>query len=127
MAFQNTEKENRAAELIIANIELAFQGAEKEKRAEELSAAYLELKKAEGHLKEHIQGLEEMMFMTSHKVRQPVANILGVSNLIEDFLHSPTQLKKLVGYIKASALTLDVFTKELTIFISELEQKGKKG
>ena len=36
LAFQNEEKEKRAAELIIANKELVFQNEEKEKRAAEL-------------------------------------------------------------------------------------------
>jgi PAS domain S-box-containing protein len=39
LAFQNDEKENRAAELIIANKELAFQNDEKENRAAELIIA----------------------------------------------------------------------------------------
>ncbi len=43
LAFQNHEKENRAAELIIANEELAFQNEEKEKRAAELIIANKEL------------------------------------------------------------------------------------
>jgi len=43
LAFQNDEKEKRAAELIIANKELAFQNDEKEKRAAELKIANVEL------------------------------------------------------------------------------------
>jgi signal transduction histidine kinase len=43
LAFQNDEKENRAAELIIANKELAFQNDEKENRAAELIIANKEL------------------------------------------------------------------------------------
>ncbi|MBE0612894.1 MAG: HD-GYP domain-containing protein [Burkholderiales bacterium] len=39
LAFQNAEKEKRAAELVIANKELAFQNAEKGKRAAELVIA----------------------------------------------------------------------------------------
>ena len=42
-AFQNDEKEKRAAELVIANKELAFQNDEKEKRADELFIANIEL------------------------------------------------------------------------------------
>jgi len=26
------------------------------------------------------------MFITSHKVRQPVANILGITNILHDFI-----------------------------------------
>jgi PAS domain S-box-containing protein len=43
LAFQNDEKEKRAAELVIANKELAFQNDEKEKRAQELGVANTEL------------------------------------------------------------------------------------
>jgi PAS domain S-box-containing protein len=43
LAYQNYEKENRAAELIIANTELAFQNDEKENRAAELIIANKEL------------------------------------------------------------------------------------
>jgi len=43
LAFQNEEKEKRAAELVIANKELAFQNEEKEKRAAELVIANKEL------------------------------------------------------------------------------------
>ncbi|HXI00690.1 MAG TPA: PAS domain S-box protein [Sphingobacteriaceae bacterium] len=43
LAFQNEEKENRAAELVIANKELAFQNEEKENRAAELVIANKEL------------------------------------------------------------------------------------
>ena len=43
LAFQNDEKEKRAAELIIANEELLFQNDEKENRAAELSVANKEL------------------------------------------------------------------------------------
>jgi hypothetical protein len=66
-----------------------------------------------------------MMFMTHHKVRQPVANILGISRILNQFLRSPATLKKMVGYMEVSAIALDDFTKELTIFVSELEKKGK--
>ncbi len=43
LAFQNEEKEKRAAELVLANKELAFQNEEKEKRAAELVVANKEL------------------------------------------------------------------------------------
>lgn len=146
LAFQNEEKEKRASELIIANKELIFQNEEKEKRVLELIIANKELAfqkleinireselliansglvKLEQKQKEYIEGLEEMMFMTSHKVRQPIANILGLSNMLEQTASSPEELKQLVACIKESAITLDVFTRELSSFICELGQKDK--
>ena len=43
LAFQNEEREKRAAELIVANTELAYQNEEKEKRAAELIITNTEL------------------------------------------------------------------------------------
>jgi PAS domain S-box-containing protein len=43
LAFQNEEKDKRAAELVIANEELGFQNDEKDKRADELAIANKEL------------------------------------------------------------------------------------
>jgi signal transduction histidine kinase len=122
LAYQNKEKEARAAELVQANIELAFQNNEKESRAVELRIAYRKLKKTEGYLKQHILDLEEMMFITSHKVRQPVANIMGLSNILDECINSPVQLTELVRYLNESAQSLDVFTQELTLFIRKLER-----
>lgn len=146
LAFQNIEKENRATELLIANKELEYQNKVKEKQAAaliiankklifktqerqiktaELNIANRELKKAEEKQKEYIKGLEEMMFMTSHKVRQPIANILGFSNMLDESISSPEELKQFVDSIKQSALTLDTFTRELTTFMCELGKVKK--
>jgi chromosome segregation ATPase len=125
LAFQNSEKEKRAAELILANHELAFQNKEKESRAAELVVKNNELGKAEEYLKEHIVSLEEMMFMTSHKVRQPVANILGLANILGQLVNSHDELMTSVGCIKDSAEALDSFIKEFTNYIVELDQKWK--
>jgi signal transduction histidine kinase len=125
LVFQNDEKEKRAIELIIANKELAYQNKEKEKRAIDLIKINLELKKAQQYQKEYINGLEHLMFITSHKVRQPIANILGLSLLLEQEINSPNELKEYTNLILQSALVLDSFTQELTEYISNLGEKGK--
>ncbi|MBK6834331.1 MAG: response regulator [Bacteroidetes bacterium] len=57
LIFQNAEKEKRAAELIIANRELIFQTAEKGKRAAELVIANKELAYQEGEKKKRAEEL----------------------------------------------------------------------
>jgi len=85
-----------------------------------------EKKNAEEEKRAHILSLEEMLFMTSHKVRQPIANILGLANQLEDNTNSPDEFLKIVSYMKESALALDTFTKELTTFIYQAKETSNK-
>lgn len=73
-----------------------------------------------------IKALEEMLFMTSHKVRQPIANILGIAGLLDSPIESQEELKTVVSYIKQSTQLLDNFTKELNEFIADEQVKINK-
>lgn len=77
----------------------------------------------EESLKEQIEGLKIMIFMTSHRVRQPIAHILGISNLVGQYKNSPEDLNKLMGYLKESAQSLETFTTELINYMVCLEEK----
>ncbi len=144
LAFQNKEKGKRAKELLIANrrlsiqnknlaecadkltiahYELSVQYAEKEIKAIELMNANKELKTAQDFQSQYIQNLRHMVFITSHKIRQPIANIMGISNLLPCSINSPDELLKLTGFMKDSALALDNFTRELTIYLCNQESK----
>jgi len=117
LAFQNEEKEKCTSNLITAYKELACEKEEKEKRAAELIAATEEIEKAVQQQKEYIEGLEKMMFMTSHKLRSPIANILGVINHLEDITISDEEVEEMKGFLKQLALSLDHSTREMTTFI----------
>lgn len=118
LIFENNEKEKRAAELVVANKKLLFENNEKGKRAEELVIINRELTKAETLQKEHIDTLEEMMFIISHKVRCPVANILGISYLLEENeTKSTEEFKSLIQMLSQSALSLNALTEELATYI----------
>lgn len=80
-------------------------------------------KQIEEERNEHIRILKEMLFMTSHHVRQPIANILGLASLLNNEQNSQEENFKIVEYIKQSALSLDEFTRELTTFISDITQE----
>ena len=82
-----------------------------------LSGDITERKRAELEIKNHVKKMEEMMQMTSHRVRQPVAHILGISNLIDAANNTQSEMKKISGYMKDAAIALDVFTKELNDFM----------
>ena len=126
LSKQNAAETNKSAKLITANKRLAFQKKKNEKQATALLHANEELRHAdEEHQKEYIRWLEEMMFMTSHRVRQPIARIIGVSTLLDSFVNSPDELKKMTGFMKQSAETLDTLTRELGAFIYEKEMRVK--
>ena len=71
VAFQNEEKEERAAELVIANKEVAFQNGEKEERAAELVIANKELAFQNGEKEERAAELvianKELAFQNGEK------------------------------------------------------------
>lgn len=73
--------------------------------------------------KQNIQHLEEIIFSLSHKVRQPVAHILGISNLLNSEIITKEELSKITGYMKEAAISLDKFTHELTELVSGTIQK----
>ncbi|MGL5112299.1 MAG: hypothetical protein ACRC6O_06645 [Flavobacterium sp.] len=73
--------------------------------------------------KEMHKGLEEIMFMISHKIRLPLTNILGLSNLLTINSNSIEENTELIELIKKSATDLDMFTKELALFINKLDSK----
>ena len=70
-------------------------------------------------LQQHIIDLEEILFTLSHKFRHSVANIIGLSNLLNITTNSVDEVYEIVGYIKESTETLDSFTHELTNLANE--------
>lgn len=90
-----------------------------------LSIDITERKKAEQQRKEYTRALEEMIHMTSHKVRQPVAHILGISSCLDDSHLSSEDVTRVAKYMKESAETLDNFTRELNTYIRQLQQKAR--
>jgi signal transduction histidine kinase len=139
LILKNEEQEKCVTMLRIANEDLAAKNKEKdikktelrdselnnEARNEELIKVNIELKKSQEHQQEYIKSLEQIMYMTSHKIRQPVAHILGLSYLIENHTHSLDDLLKITNLIKDSAKSLDSSTRDLTKFIYDEKDKVK--
>ncbi|OTE98161.1 diguanylate cyclase [Crenothrix sp. D3] len=81
LAFQNDEKEQRAAELVIANNELAFQNDEKEKRAAELVIANNELAfqndEKEKRADELVIANQELVFQNDEKEQRAAELVIA--------------------------------------------------
>jgi len=77
--------------------------------------------------KQYITALEAMLFMMSHEVRKPVANILG---LVEDVRTNNTDLsgadiRELCIHLQTSATELDTFINALSTFMEQTEREHK--
>jgi signal transduction histidine kinase len=88
--------------------------------------AQKEIAKAAKIQKIYERGLREMMFIISHKIRQPIAKIMGLSLLLEDGLENSEEVHQIVTYMKESSKLLDVFTRELTTFVHQQENIKKE-
>ncbi len=89
-----------------------------------LSLDINERKQAEANRKEQINMLEKMLFMISHKIRQPVANIIGISNSLNDTKPDANDLKTMSDFMCQSAVKLDMLTRELNDLVSESRNKN---
>ena len=72
---------------------------------------------------------EELLNMTSHRVRGPAATCLGLINLLEFESTRPQSFEetlKCLRHIKNAILELDLFTKEFTKHLTQLHQCKKK-
>ena len=88
IAFQNEQKEKRAAELIIANLELKFESDEKAKRAAELVVANIELvfqfKEKEKRAAELLIANKELLFQNEEK-EERAKELIIAKEKAEDF------------------------------------------
>jgi signal transduction histidine kinase len=116
LAFQDGEKEKRAGELIIANTELVFQNKEKEKRAAELIIANEELafqnKEKEKRAGELIVANRELVFQNKEKEKR--AAELFIANKELAFQNKEKEKR---------AAELAIANKELAF---QNEEKGKR-
>jgi signal transduction histidine kinase len=72
----------------------------------------------------YLKALEEILFITSHRVRKPLANIVGLTHLInaDTTILTADDLRKYCNYLSFSANELDKIIKELNNFIEKPEQ-----
>jgi PAS domain S-box-containing protein len=117
LAFQNSEKENRAAELVVANMELSFQNEEKEKRAAELGVANNELafqnQEKEDRAAELGIANKELSFQNDEKEKR--ASELGVANKELAFQNKEKEKR---------AAELSIANKELSFQNEEKEKRA---
>jgi len=63
---------------------------------------------------EYTETLEEVIFVTSHRVRNPVANIVKIVEIMGDDHISVKNLKEMIPFLGKSAEELDTVIKDMT-------------
>ncbi len=130
LAYQNDEKENRAAELKVANKELAFQNDEKERRASELGIANKELAyqndEKENRAAELRIANKELAFQNAEKEKR--ATELGIANnelasQAEELQTQQEELKHMNEELEEQTQNLKQQQEELQMSNEELEEQ----
>jgi PAS domain S-box-containing protein len=75
-------------------------------------------KTIDNQLKTYLEKLEKFAYLTSHNLRRPVANIIGLSSLMQEELNVGVTMKDYLIEIKRSSSQLDQVIKEMTEAIS---------
>lgn len=73
-----------------------------------------EKKWAEQNREKNIGELQTLLFKISHGIRQPVTQIMGILELLNQHSISLNEMKELINYIHLSTTMLDNYTRELT-------------
>lgn len=68
-------------------------------------------KKNELEIQKHAEALREIAKIQSHEIRRPVANIIGLTEMINT--HKPQELEEIVAHLHKSALELDEVIKQV--------------
>lgn len=103
-----TERKNNKEKLEQLNKELAFQNNEKEIRAAELVSTNAELQKTNTEL-------DRFVYSVSHDLRSPLASILGLVSFIEEESLETDTLEH-INMIKKSINRLDEFIKNILCY-----------
>lgn len=82
----------------------------------------------EAEREEYNIALEKMLFMTNHRVRKPVTTCLGLMQQLEHKEELNLKEQEIIfKHMKTSANELDELTRELTLFLYNLEIKKGHG
>ena len=95
-----------------------------EKRIRE--ALMIERNKAQiqsAHINEQNKHLREIAFMSSHSIRMPVSNILGLTKMLETLQNDPQKEEQIKHYLRQSAEELDLVLHEIINKTASIEIK----
>jgi len=110
-----TERNKAKAELVIANKKLAFENEEKEKRAAELEGANKEKTKLNEDLERSNKELEQFVHIASHDLQAPLRTMTSFIELLARRYKGKldTQADEFIAYIVQDALRMQTLIESL--------------
>jgi ligand-binding sensor domain-containing protein len=119
--------EERTREIQLKNEEIQAQNEEIMAQAEEIQGINENLemlvKQRTAELEKKNKALEEYAFINAHKLRSPVASILGLVNLLAKAEHNEEEAKIVREHLQESADKLDEVVRSITKAIERADNK----
>jgi PAS domain S-box-containing protein len=88
--------------------------------------AALERERITADLIQHIKDLEQFTYIISHNLRAPVANIIGLSEMLKDDLLDPTEKELVVDRVSLSIKNIDAVIQDLNQILQVRELADEK-
>ncbi len=107
--------DNRHAGFILANKDIT-----------ETKTAMLERERVTADLIQHVKDLEQFTYIISHNLRAPVANIIGLSEMLTEDLLEPGEKQEVVERVSQSILTIDNVIQDLNHILQSRELVNEK-
>jgi PAS domain S-box-containing protein len=107
--------DNRHAGFILANRDIT-----------ETKTAMLERERVAADLIQHVKDLEQFTYIISHNLRAPVANIIGLSEMLKEDLLDAEEKQDVVERVSKSILTIDGVIQDLNHILQSRERANEK-
>lgn len=72
----------------------------------------------------HNKDLQQFIYIVSHNLRAPVANILGLTSILENYHNSPEVVNRTIRNLKQTSVGLDTVIKDLNEILSVRNANG---
>ena len=107
--------DNRHAGFILANKDIT-----------ETKTAMLERERVTADLIQHVKDLEQFTYIISHNLRAPVANIMGLSEMLKEDSLEPDEEQEVVERVSQSIITIDGVIRDLNHILQSRELVNEK-
>jgi PAS domain S-box-containing protein len=92
----------------------------------EAKTAMLERERVTADLIQHVKDLEQFTYIISHNLRAPVANIMGLSEMLKEDVLDPEEKQEVVERVSQSIITIDGVIQDLNHILQSRELVNEK-